>query len=271
VLLQTSDQKIFFSFLYGINNRRHLIGKPQPMSRLFTLSVPSPCTEKWESFSKTKQGGFCKSCQKQVIDFTSWSDEDIRSYFKNSATSTCGRFRQTQLTTYSIQDPASRSRFKWIPASIVAASLLLGARDVFAQRQEYPIGKTVQHKKNESGPTSLNPGTLELTGTVKGADSIPLPAVNIQIKGTTVGTVTDIDGSFRLKLSGQLPGDVVVVSFIGFETKEFSIYNKSHFDIVMNEDLTALGEMVIMGGCTTHWWSPRRTWWRVKRLFTHRH
>jgi iron complex outermembrane receptor protein len=106
---------------------------------------------------------------------------------------------------------------------------------------------------------------------VKGTDSIPLPGINVQIKGTTVQTTTDIDGSFRLTLPSQNPGDVIFFSFIGLETREFSIYNKSHFDVILNEDRAALDELVIMGGCTVHWWSPRRTWWRIKRVFIRQH
>ncbi|WP_276372697.1 hypothetical protein [Chryseolinea sp. H1M3-3] len=45
------------------------------MKKIIQIAVPKPCHEKWSSFTKTTNGGFCGSCQKEVIDFTSWSDE----------------------------------------------------------------------------------------------------------------------------------------------------------------------------------------------------
>jgi hypothetical protein len=53
------------------------------MRKNIQITVPKPCDEKWSSFTKTSQGGFCSSCQKEVIDFTSWSDERLMLYFKN--------------------------------------------------------------------------------------------------------------------------------------------------------------------------------------------
>jgi TonB family protein len=63
-------------------------------------------------------------------------------------------------------------------------------------------------------------GVLFLTGTVKDQEGFPLPGTNIIINGTTVGTVTSLDGTFQLKspvTSGKL-----VFSFVGYETKEIN-------------------------------------------------
>lgn len=63
----------------------------------FTLSVTSPCHEKWEQMTPDQHGRFCASCQKTVVDFTAMSDRQIVEYFKKSAASTCGRFYSDQL------------------------------------------------------------------------------------------------------------------------------------------------------------------------------
>src|SRR5438045_3930171 len=78
---------------------------PHGMKKPFSLSIPRPCHENWNSFSPTAKGGFCASCQKEVIDFTNWTDDRIKHYFKTSG-GTCGRFRQDQLKTY--EDQRSR-------------------------------------------------------------------------------------------------------------------------------------------------------------------
>jgi len=71
-----------------------------------------------------------------------------------------------------------------------------------------------------------------------------LPGVNIIIKGTTVGTVSDIDGKFSLKAKAT---DVLLISFIGFETQEITIGNKTELNIVLNEELTGLDEVIVIG------------------------
>ena len=61
------------------------------MKKAIQIAVPKPCHENWNSFTKTSNGGFCSSCQKEVIDFTSWSDERLKLYFKNLSHNTCGQ------------------------------------------------------------------------------------------------------------------------------------------------------------------------------------
>jgi hypothetical protein len=239
------------------------------MSRYLTLSIANPCKEKWDGFSKTKKGGYCESCKKEVIDFTSWNEEEIKAYFKFSGGSTCGRFKQKQLTTYFVEPQTSSNHFKWLPVSIVGASLLLGSANALAQQRKYPVEK-IAHDKKESGPNSLDPGTpREITGTVRAvSDKAPLPGINVVIKGTAIGTVTDVEGRYSLVLPARSTGSITIIfSFIGFADQEISFSN-NYVDVFMEEDTTALDELVITGGCTTHWWTPRRTWWRIKRIFT---
>ena len=59
----------------------------------------------------------------------------------------------------------------------------------------------------------------------------PLPGVNVIIKGTTQGTITDIDGNYRLSVSSET---ILVFSFVGFETKEIIVGNKSVIDVNMD-------------------------------------
>ena len=57
----------------------------------------------------------------------------------------------------------------------------------------------------------------EISGTVTDEENIPLPGVNVIIKGTTIGASTDFDGNYTLKANN---GDVIVYSFLGFTTQE---------------------------------------------------
>lgn len=70
-----------------------------------------------------------------------------------------------------------------------------------------------------------------------------LPGVNIVIKGTTTGTITDIDGNYQLSVH---EGDTLIISFIGFETQEIAVGSQSVIDIVMG-GITELEEVVVTG------------------------
>ncbi|MBY0434206.1 MAG: SusC/RagA family TonB-linked outer membrane protein, partial [Cyclobacteriaceae bacterium] len=76
-------------------------------------------------------------------------------------------------------------------------------------------------------------------------DGQPMPGINIVIKGTSTGTVTDVNGLYNL----QAPSSdaVLVFSFIGFETQEVKVGRRSVIDITMRPDPKQLEEVVITG------------------------
>jgi iron complex outermembrane recepter protein len=83
-----------------------------------------------------------------------------------------------------------------------------------------------------------------LTGIVSSADDgQPLPGVTVQVKGTTMGTVTDLEGKF--KLSGVDPQSILVFSFVGFEPIELTVGDKLFFEIKMNVSAAQLDEVVV--------------------------
>lgn len=88
--------------------------------------------------------------------------------------------------------------------------------------------------------------TRLLTGSVTDGDNIPLPGVSVIVKGTTTGTVTDIDGRFRLNVDNP-SGKTLVFSSIGFVSHEQLIGNASTFNIVLREDQKLLDEVVVVG------------------------
>ena len=74
-------------------------------------------------------------------------------------------------------------------------------------------------------------------------DGSSIPGVNVLLKGTTNGTVTDSDGGYKLTVPG---GDgALVFSFIGFQTQEVSIGDRSVVDVTLGSDVTQLSEVVV--------------------------
>ena len=88
--------------------------------------------------------------------------------------------------------------------------------------------------------------TRLLTGSVVDGDNIPLPGVSVIVKGTTTGTVTDIDGQFRLNVDNP-NNKTLVFSSIGFISHEQLIGNASTFNIILREDQKLLDEVVVVG------------------------
>jgi TonB-linked SusC/RagA family outer membrane protein len=75
-------------------------------------------------------------------------------------------------------------------------------------------------------------------------DGSPLPGVNVVVKGTTNGSVTDADGKFSLTVAGN---GSLVFSFIGLKTEEIEIGDRSVVDIQLGLDITQLSEVVVTG------------------------
>lgn len=83
-----------------------------------------------------------------------------------------------------------------------------------------------------------------LTGTVTSAeDGTALPGVNVVLKGSTIGTVTDSNGKYRIVVP-QNEG-TLVFSFIGLFTQEISIGQQTQIDLQMSQDVTQLGEVIV--------------------------
>lgn len=104
-----------------------------------------------------------------------------------------------------------------------------------------------------ANPNSINDVTNKLnyiqqatiTGTVTDADGLPLPGVNVLEKGITNATMTDMHGNFFITPSK--PNTILVFSSIGFKTQEITITIQTNLKIILEEDISALDEVVVVG------------------------
>lgn len=76
-------------------------------------------------------------------------------------------------------------------------------------------------------------------------DGAPLPGVSVVVKGTSIGTTTDTNGSYRVEVPDQ--NSVLVFSFIGYMTKETTVGTQTTIDIVLPTDVETLTEIVVVG------------------------
>lgn len=112
-----------------------------------------------------------------------------------------------------------KNRVRRLCMLVLFALILLGTTHSFAQTNQKITGKVT----SESDPTGL-------------------PGVSVVVKGTTIGTVTNLDGAYSLEVPDQ---GVLSFSFVGFLTKEVEMEGQTTIDVVLEESTEALDEVVV--------------------------
>lgn len=96
-----------------------------------------------------------------------------------------------------------------------------------------------------------NKSVTQQSRTVKGVvldtDGNPILMASVSVKGTTVGTFTETNGSYTIHIPSNVNNPVLVFSYIGYVTVEERVNDRSVIDIVMENDMTDLDEVVIVG------------------------
>ena len=115
---------------------------------------------------------------------------------------------------------------------------------VAGQGLAYTIeGKTIILRK-ASALSAQQQADKRISGVVKDADGEPVIGANIVVKGTTNGTITDMDGKFVMDVPA---GAVLRISYIGYSEKEIPVGNQTSLSISLAEDSKALDEVVVIG------------------------
>ena len=94
-----------------------------------------------------------------------------------------------------------------------------------------------------STAAELRAQSKAITGMIKSEDGAPLPGASIVEKGTSNGTVTNVDGIYSMTVSEDA---VIIVSFIGMKSTEIAVGNQTKIDLTMEPDLTTLNEVEIV-------------------------
>ena len=89
--------------------------------------------------------------------------------------------------------------------------------------------------------------TQTVNGTVTDGDGMPLPGVNIVVKGTSRGTQSDFDGNYSILAKSN---DILVFTYVGFVSQEYRVGNATTINAVMETDAAELEEVVVMGYVT---------------------
>lgn len=85
----------------------------------------------------------------------------------------------------------------------------------------------------------------EINGQIKDDTGTPLPGVNVIVKGTSIGTLTDIDGNFTITVPSE--NSILVLSYVGFETLEVNVSELDRVDVQMKVSASSLDSVVLVG------------------------
>jgi hypothetical protein len=220
----------------------------QPITK---ITIPQPCHEHWDHVTESNSGRFCGSCSKTVVDFTSMTDRQVIDYLSAAHQKTCGRFSEAQYSAinhrlYADNLPSA----SWWKRVVLAVTMLTSAQYLKAQ--------TAPAKPNtEQAPISIMMGKVAIAskdstyhtvigGIIDAADKSVLPGVTIKVEGTTIGTMTNAEGKFMLRV--PVSATRLVVSFVGYNSQSILIDPKSEQiqPIALKMQAALMGEVIVV-------------------------
>jgi len=98
--------------------------------------------------------------------------------------------------------------------------------------------------KKETNDVAILQG-ITISGTVTDAAGETLPGVNVVVKGTTTGVVTDLDGKYSINVPNA--DAVLQFSFVGYITQEIAVSNQTIIMVTLNEDVAQIDEVIVVG------------------------
>jgi outer membrane biosynthesis protein TonB len=121
-----------------------------------------------------------------------------------------------------------------------------GAGAKAASRDKKKDSFAASEVQRSAAPSVIIQNRQFISGQVVAAeDGSPLPGVNVMMKGTTIGTVTDLNGNYSISPSAD--NRSLVFSFIGLQQQEVDASGKDKIDVQMKEDVSQLSEVVVTG------------------------
>ncbi len=102
------------------------------------------------------------------------------------------------------------------------------------------------NKENSESPAIIISTAINVSGKVTAqADGMGLPGVNVVVKGSNTGTVTDVNGNYNINAPGE--NDTLVFSSIGYTIQEVAVNGRTTIDVALAEDVQSLEEIVVIG------------------------
>ncbi|MFT5821604.1 MAG: hypothetical protein ACI8ZM_002858 [Crocinitomix sp.] len=188
------------------------------------------CPENIGEMSPTIKGRFCDSCQKDIIDYTNMSNNEIREQLKTATNQTCGIFKKRQVMNSNRVEMGSRFRL----AFMLVFMMGLSSTEVLAQDTLTTFYPTVETE-------IMMDSSFIIKGVIVDSDSIAIPFARVWVEVDTAAgiessicTMSDIEGNYKINIPHVLTGplsvaartfsfEVVLVSGVEFQAGQNEI------------------------------------------------
>ncbi len=138
--------------------------------------------------------------------------------------------------TFLILSDYNKNKISLLVLTVLLFSCLAG--NAKEQKTSYQDDQIIVTKSNSADKI------IRITGKVTDTNGEPIIGANVSTKGTTLGTITDMNGSFLLDVPSET---VISISYIGYLTQEVKVKQQTSLNIVLKEDTQALEEVVVVG------------------------
>lgn len=241
------------------------------MKKNISISVSTPCSEKWSDFSVTDTGRFCGSCSTAVTDFTKMSDNEIVDFFRHKPSSTCGRFRSDQLKAYTYSSaPQLNTGMTLLKAGLMGLVVFLMNQQAVAHNTHQTATHEVASANYVSTRYSSPIPDYVVKGIVRsGDDNTPMEGVSVYLKDAEEGTISDREGRFEFPRKLK-EGDILIFSFIGYEMQEYVVSKNAEQQIeiaMMESHHLIMGAVAVEGPYSKTPSFFSKCWNKVKAVF----
>jgi len=219
------------------------------MKNFNPITIAKPCQKSWNDMTEATGGRYCNSCEKVVTDFTTMSNQEIIDFIAGRDRSQiCGKFKIPQLQAFNQSLLIVQPKLTLWKRLAVAASLLICSVPFFKaeakSRPSITMQPIVKWANNHETVVIDSVETITITGKIIAEDDKqPIPGVSVRTDNGKFGTITKMDGSFRLTIPANTKK--INVAFIGYETQVIKIKSKNikdgRIDITLKMSSQTLG------------------------------
>lgn len=221
--------------------------KPQPIQ----ITFHKPCREDWDNMAFADKGRFCNSCQKTVLDLSTYTDEELHRFLlQKENKNICARIKASQLDRNI--EPASQTnnwRYSFVVASGFTLILTLASTAIsFAQA---PLTQHIAtYEQTTSTNDSHEPQLLIIKGKVVDKDGYPIPyaiaRLSLDAKQLT-SVLTNEHGDYNLVINTQDFGNDLELNIIakGFHIDPIYLFSQVHESEYLKSGIIDMGQILL--------------------------
>ena len=231
--------------------------KRTAMKEKLILQIPVPCREDWNKMTPAENGRHCALCNKEVIDFTLMTDQQIIAFFQKPASQVCGRLNEYQLQRR-LQPVHAKGIKGWF--ALIMPFILLFQRSSAQSKKHLKNSRT--HEAPARPPSVVMLGgidqikvndeyvalTHEIHGRVIDEAGNAVAWASVQDSISKAGTIADEEGNFTLKTYQHTQPTTLTISAITYNNASYKISNDETHIIVLQRALNELKPVVVGAG-----------------------